>query len=301
MARKKKQEVEEQGESAPLWIISFADLVTLMLSFFVILSATNSGSGSGSGSEKNPAMERVAIAIRAAFSELSADESAILAANTRFEDLLRQLEGIARKGGPRSRGDSPEKGIYGEHFRVRRIRDGMEITMGGPVYFDLLSDNVNAAGKADIAQLAEKLKGHRNMLEIRGHAGDQPRPADWGFQDIVELSYRRARRVADELIRLGVDPRTIRVTAIGDNEPIARGTTEPAKLAGDRRVEVIIRESVIDDFTSQPTTQAAPTSRPVGMPSATGPVRDTASAPSSKTDLGPGPLAPAAPAPSAHH
>jgi flagellar motor protein MotB len=84
MARKKKQEVEEQGESAPLWIISFADLVTLMLSFFVILSATNSGSGSGSGSEKNPAMERVAIAIRAAFSELNADETAILAANTRF-------------------------------------------------------------------------------------------------------------------------------------------------------------------------------------------------------------------------
>ncbi len=40
MAQKKHVE-EDKGESAPLWIISFADLVTLMLSFFVILAAGN--------------------------------------------------------------------------------------------------------------------------------------------------------------------------------------------------------------------------------------------------------------------
>ena len=28
---------EEQGEKVPLWIISFADMITLLLSFFVML------------------------------------------------------------------------------------------------------------------------------------------------------------------------------------------------------------------------------------------------------------------------
>ncbi len=32
-----KQKAEEQGEKVPLWIISFADMITLLLSFFVML------------------------------------------------------------------------------------------------------------------------------------------------------------------------------------------------------------------------------------------------------------------------
>ncbi len=275
MAKERKKEPEcEHGESAPLWIISFADLVTLLMSFFVVLAATSTQGGSASSSSDsssstNPAMERIAVAIRAAFRDLDPDEAQILAANAKFEDLLRKLEALAREGGPRHRGDSSEKGIYGEHFRVRQIRDGGEITMGGPVFFDLLSDQINPKGKEAIAQLGDLLRGHRSMLEIRGHAGDQPQPADWEFNDALELSHRRARNVADELIRLGIDPRTIRVTAIGPNEPVSRGSTDPAKLAEDRRVEIIVRESMLDDFATQKVhpTASPPTPRPVGLPS----------------------------------
>jgi flagellar motor protein MotB len=45
MAVKRKQE-EESGEGAPLWIISFADMISLLMAFFVMLS-TFSGFGPG--------------------------------------------------------------------------------------------------------------------------------------------------------------------------------------------------------------------------------------------------------------
>src|ERR1043166_9206023 len=43
MAQKKAKAPEPAGESAPMWIVSFADLVTLMMSFFVVLYALKQG------------------------------------------------------------------------------------------------------------------------------------------------------------------------------------------------------------------------------------------------------------------
>jgi chemotaxis protein MotB len=47
---KKGPPKEEKGESAPLWMISFSDMISLMMAFFVMLLAmTNSDGGSNSG------------------------------------------------------------------------------------------------------------------------------------------------------------------------------------------------------------------------------------------------------------
>ncbi|MBI4580664.1 MAG: hypothetical protein HY718_13230 [Planctomycetes bacterium] len=100
-------------------------------------------------------------------------------------------------------------------------------------------------------------------MEIIGHAGDQPPPADWGRTDALTLSFERAKHVADELVTRGVDRRTMRLVAIGDSEPVDQLGATPLWSADNRRVEVVVRESMIDDYkatlparmpTSAPTT-----------------------------------------------
>ena len=57
MAKRKKAE-EPAGESAPMWIVSFADLVTLLMSFFVILSVKPEGTATVQDPFGNPVTAR---------------------------------------------------------------------------------------------------------------------------------------------------------------------------------------------------------------------------------------------------
>ncbi|MGA2093982.1 MAG: flagellar motor protein MotB, partial [Sedimentisphaerales bacterium] len=42
MAEKGKPQEEESGEGAPIWIISFADMISLLMAFFVMLTTFSS-------------------------------------------------------------------------------------------------------------------------------------------------------------------------------------------------------------------------------------------------------------------
>jgi flagellar motor protein MotB len=78
----------------------------------------------------------------------------------------------------------------------------------------------------------------------------------------MKLSYDRAVIVADELILRGLDPRTIRVVAIGSNEPIAQEVYDPAKRGMNRRVEILVRESQVEDYVGQAPGALPPPSDP---------------------------------------
>jgi chemotaxis protein MotB len=254
--KKKQQQEEPAGESAPLWIISFADLVTLMLSFFVILSVKPEGTAT----VQDPAFQEVAAAIRAAFKHLPPADPT-MDPRRDYEDLVQRLMALMNRDGKLNRGDSEEKGVHGRSFRVRRIRDGMEITVGGSVMFEPFSVKPTNEGEDALRQVFDIIKGHRNIVEVRGHAGEEPWPADWKYEDALKLSYARAEHVGKRLIERGADPRTIRLVAVGPNEPVSRQAYEAVQRAENRRVEIIVRESLIDDYVGQSPARA-PSTRP---------------------------------------
>ena len=138
----------------------------------------------------------------------------------------------------------------------------MEITMGGPVYFEPFATTLTEGGKKDLDQILQIVKGYRNIIEVRGHAGEEPLPADWTYEDAMKLSYARAENVANELLKQGIDPRAIRLIAAGSSEPVAKGVYDAEKRGLNRRVEIIIRESLIDDYVGRVPTERASSSAP---------------------------------------
>jgi len=241
---------KKQAEGAPAWMVTYGDMVTLLLTFFVMLVSI------ANFEVVDDKFMAAVQSIRNALG-MTGQTGKHVDPSIDFHSLLHKLESIIPPQQPREQGDSDEEGIYGENFRIRNIRDGREITLGGPLLFEPFSDTLIPDGRKALEQIGEFLRGHRNKIEIRGHASDQPRPADWTYKDAWQLSYARAVRVAEELIRRGVDEKAIRIVAVGDGEPVTQQTYDPEHLGDNRRVEIIVRESLIDDYTRPPATSPA--------------------------------------------
>jgi len=239
-----KRDNKKAPEGAPLWVVSYGDMMSLLLCFFVMLASM---------SKFDEAHDRFMTAIQSIRDALGmkGQIGREIDDQVDFHSLIQRLESIIKPDMPKHRGNTVDKGIQGKEFRLRRIRDGLEITIGGPVLFDPFSSELNERGGQAIAAIGEELKGHRNKIEIRGHAADDQPPADWNLEDTMKLSYDRAMAVMEELLLRGVDPRTIRLMAVGANEPVVQSVYDPHKRAMNRRVEIIVRESQINDYLGQ--------------------------------------------------
>src|SRR3954465_1392949 len=124
MAQKEAKAPEPVGESAPMWIVSFADLVTLMMSFFVVLYAMKQGG------EKQQ-ME-VAAAIKSVF-----DPSYAADADTPFDQEIRRQRGKPGPPHKDSGGEAPKptEGAEGQDQTVTAVKDGQQIVTGTKITF----------------------------------------------------------------------------------------------------------------------------------------------------------------------
>jgi chemotaxis protein MotB len=252
MARKRNK---KGPEGAPLWVVSYGDMMSLLLTFFVLLASLANFDDVHDRFMTAIQSIREALGMRGQVGREIDDQ-------VDFHSLIQRLESLVKPDMPKNRGNTVDKGLHGKEFRLRRIRDGMEITIGGPVLFDPFSSELNDRGKQAIMAIGDELKGHRNKIEIRGHAADDNPPPDWTLEDTMKLSHDRALVVMEELILRGVDPRTIRLMSCGATEPVAQSVYDPNKRAMNRRVEIIVRESQVIDYLGQ---------APVDMPPATQP------------------------------
>jgi outer membrane protein OmpA-like peptidoglycan-associated protein len=232
---------EDHHEGAPEWLISFADNVILQLGFFVILLAVTLRSGkAGSSPERSGDMPGAppaaqldfALAVREAFNNPVNPEST----DPRDYWLVRRLK--ARRGQSEARSE----GLQGAEHDVRSIRPSDYFGLGGAVFFETDSAELNDAGRQTLEELARYLRGYRTRIEIRGHASAQEafsRP-DRG----MALSYERARAVATALVELGLPWERLHLIACADTDRVVLRADDPQGHQQNQRVEIIVTQEV---------------------------------------------------------
>ena len=109
------------------------------------------------------------------------------------------------------------------------------------IYFAFGSARINKEGRAALHKLADYHKQSGGVLRVVGHASNRTKELSAEMHELVNfnISFKRARAVADELIRRGVPPAKLEVIARSDSVPVYQEWM-PSGEAGNRRAEVYI-------------------------------------------------------------
>jgi chemotaxis protein MotB len=239
MAKKKK----EGPAGAPAWMVTYGDMMTLLLCFFVILVAM-------SEIKEDRKYEDVVRSIREAFGFVGGVGALPTDMVPRTSLLDKTLE-ASRPYEPNNVGDSQQEGIHGKSFRITQVREGVAVAYGGTITFERFDTKLSPRGSEQVSKIADLLRGHNTKIEIRGHATSEPLPADSPHRDAYDLSYGRARAVAEALIGQGIRASRIRLVAAGDTEKLKEQAYSEDRRAANRRVEVLVRESLVADFAGE--------------------------------------------------
>lgn len=241
---------DDPPPGVPEWVVTYGDMMSLLLTFFIMLVSMSEVR------ESDGKFRRMLNALHEAFGPDLGKFSAP-GRSLQTSSILDQLSslGIKSRGGV-EKTNRAGKGSGGAHTSVRKIRDGVIITLGGPVFFDGQSCQLSELLDAELDILATVMASKPNRIEVRGHCSAEPIPPGSPFRDHLDLSFSRAYAVAAALTDRGIDRRRIKISAAADREPRAASPAERASLEGQRsdldinhRVDVFL----IDTYTASPT------------------------------------------------
>jgi len=238
MARRRP--FQEDSENHERWLISYADFITLLFAFFVVMyavSVVNVGKytvlsealgdafgGHGAAQQRNYAVEVDALPLSS------------LVAHRRTEAAKRdreRLDLLARK-----LNDSLAPLIKGGKVRVTQNGRGVTIDINASVLFDEGQAALLTNARETLAAVGDVLKDDPHAIEVEGHTDTTPisNPA---FPSNWELSAVRASTVVRLFAQTGVAEKRLAAIGRGANRPIA-SNDDPQGRARNRRVAVTI-------------------------------------------------------------
>jgi len=206
------------GVGAPSWFVTYADLMSLLLTFFIMLVS---------------------------MSELKSEHRV-----TQAVDSLQKQFGPSDEsgsGGAENRrfGSRRNDGL-GAPPTVSGVRSDRTAPIGERIYFDEDSVTLDESQRNKLRQIQEQFQGKLQRIEIRGHTTRRPLGPGSPYRDHWELAFARCRAAADELAALGIDPRRIRLGVSAGNEPTAPGD-DPLVRRENSRVELFLLNEFNDD------------------------------------------------------
>lgn len=230
------KEVIDGVDGAPAWITTFVDMVSLLVTFFILLYTFSSirefdtftypkNIISTSGVFKGDASDTM---------EAPQDDLMLgmdLARGSRkrhtrpVNELLENMEDMGQK-------------LTDEHVPVdlRKVADGMKIRFPDSAGFRPGEATVNRALAKALRELGGTVEFYPVMVVLAGHTDDAFVPSP-KYPNAEALSIARARAAADVLVEQGgFDPTLVMLEGYGDTRPRVKAATA-VERAKNRRVE----------------------------------------------------------------
>ena len=256
MARKKKHEEHENHER---WLVSYADFITLLFAFFVVMysvSSVNEGkyrvlSDSMIAAFRSPTKSLMPIQIGNIVKSPSgmAVELPPMAQNRVIEASRKKAQSGA--GGGDGDGKAALERVANELAQafgpliaeelvsIREGRQWLELEIRSAVLFD----SGNAAVRRDALPIVDRvvdiLAGVPNAVRVEGYTDNVP-ISTGQFRSNWDLSAARAGSMVHRLLERGIDPLRLSLAGYGEYRPITDNATEDGRTRNRRVVLVVL-------------------------------------------------------------
>jgi chemotaxis protein MotB len=233
--------VEEKPDGAPEWMVSYADMITIIMSFFVIMFALATGKNEG---KKAAAMDSIEYRFGPQWRPF---KPIVSVGPVKAASLHKGNKGPG-KGNPDRmvvvEDDDPSEAL--QLGRANIMSRGSLAAIGGAVYFEENSTEPDSVQLARLRLIAKACAGKLQKIEVLGLACARPLPADSPYHDHWDLAYARARRVMELLIAQGIDARRVRLSVAGDTEPVSgRGAVDYVRR--NSRVDIYLTDVLMSE------------------------------------------------------
>jgi len=222
---------EAPKAEVPEWVVTFGDLMSLLLCFFVLLV-------SFSEMKKPKEYQKVIDSVNEAMGFKGGMGLAHLLEQADNSMVSNQEERARRDGNERSTNKNNDDNVQGRETLVNIVQEGARHAIGGSVMFEVGEFELSKRNQDMIREsVAPKIRGLNYICPIVGHAwGLEEKRSGLGFD---ELGYKRAQSVKDFLVReCGVDTSILRVETAGDTEPMSLSDGSGQAGGSNRRVQV---------------------------------------------------------------
>ena len=255
MARRRHEEEHENHER---WLVSYADFITLLFAFFVVMyavSSVNEGkyrvlsnsivSAFSKGAKPPPALlqnESGAIQVSPPIPLIQqkqrANEAAIKREKEQMtnmaQNLLASLAPLISEG----------------KVRVMQTGRGINVEINASVLFAPGEAKLNAQSMQTLQAVAKVLKNDNHMIQVEGHTdsipiGTELFPSNW------ELSAVRASSVIRLFVDSGVSETRLQAIGHAATQPVDSNETEEGRQRN-RRVQLMILSAIPETITELP-------------------------------------------------
>ncbi len=260
-----KNQNTSSNEENNLWVVSYADMMTLLFGFFVIiasLSKLDDEKVSSVGKElANAFSETGSAQIDSNIGERQLRALQLLAAmaniNGNIDEVVEKVENRAAQ----AENLDMAKEILKDDLQISdtklvanlsdQTNESKNVEIALPDSFLFVSGTavLLPAAKSSIRKIAESLSKLKGLagIEVTGHTDSQPPSSNSLYPNNWALSSARAGAVAEELVRYGVDQKGLITRGMSSLEPLfpekdANGKILSENQAKNRRVQIVLKK-----------------------------------------------------------
>jgi len=257
MLKKRKQKIDEHVDNHERWLVSYADFITLLFAFFIVMYAVSS---------VNEGKYRVlSSSLVSAFKNdnstppQSTEFSPISIQQSNQTDSIKLIDntGIMRtkkqekmKSMAKNILHALEPLVKDGQVRVTQSSLGITVEINASVLFSPGQAKLADSSSLTLQAVAHVIKGHEHEIHVEGHTDNLPIHTE-NFPSNWELSSARASSVIRLFIENGVEAHRLTAIGYGENRPIETNET-PEGRKRNRRVTVMILSTDPDKVTEIP-------------------------------------------------